>query len=347
MIYRESRTLLPPNVYIPASSPCPPHFPISLVRLTKLLLSVHCYHFYIFLLLSLVFKIPILCLSARHLPQLSYCAICSATSHCSLLRYSAAEFALLNSRKFKMGDRFHTYSITDALGDGTEGTAYTLPSPRHERRQINPLPITRSGSPSSPIPLVTVINVFDGSETHLTASTPPLTTKGPSTITTSGTTRMAAGTTAAVTDDKVHAYPADGCWDDPNCWYSRTHSEPTPTATNPVVKGYDFQNPPSAAKFAIEVWPSLVVGLVIAASLLAVVLLAKKCSARRQRRSNGARERQSKRMNSVGVDRPGDANSEPPIELGSMDRSQHASRQERDRGQANTIPEERWFGGHS
>ncbi|KAL8706128.1 MAG: hypothetical protein Q9201_000830 [Fulgogasparrea decipioides] len=229
---------------------------------------------------------------------------------------------------------WHTYTITDALNDKTEGTAYTLPTPSHERRRLNPLPDTLSNSAPTPTPVVTVYNVFDGKETHDTTSTLPLTTRAPTTIITSGVTKTISGTTAAVTDYGMHVYPADGCWDDPKCWYSKTHSEPTPTPSNPVVKGYNYQNQPSADNSFLQIAPYLGIPLVFGLLLvLSFFLAGRRYRAKKQKRSDDARARQSKRMgsadNSPGAENP--ENPETPIELEPMDRSQDSWRQERQR----------------
>ncbi|KAL8962569.1 MAG: hypothetical protein Q9183_005138 [Haloplaca sp. 2 TL-2023] len=251
-----------------------------------------------------------------------------------------------------MGDRWHTFTITDALGDKTEGVDHTVPSPGSERRGINPLPVSKLGEIPLPSPVLATKDVFDGTSNHRTTYTVPSTTIAASTITRSGTTEIIPATTSAITR-VVYPQPADGCWDDAECWYKHTH-RPTSTAktTNPVVKGYDYQNPSTAGGLVHELAFPFLMGLLAAAVLLlgawggaaAWVKVEKKKESRRQ----VVRERQDKRMSSAArPQRPEtrDAAVEAPIELGLMDGSQSAWRKNGE-ARLGTIPEEMWFGGH-
>ncbi|KAL8711960.1 MAG: hypothetical protein Q9220_003656 [cf. Caloplaca sp. 1 TL-2023] len=169
---------------------------------------------------------------------------------------------------------------------------------------------------------VTVFNVFDGTMTHGVTSALPLTTRAPSTITASGSTKTISGTTAVATDDSIHAYPADGCWDDPECWYRKTHTEPTPTATNSLVKGYDAESPPSAREFFKASSPYFAIGFTVAAVLVLCMWLASRYYIKKQKKSESSikssmespRERQSVRLASIEA-RIGSESTQSPIEL--------------------------------
>ncbi|KAL9581368.1 MAG: hypothetical protein Q9212_003941 [Teloschistes hypoglaucus] len=208
-----------------------------------------------------------------------------------------------------------------------------------EQRMMNPLGSLFSKGPSSTaLPSMTIYNVFDGTSNHITTSTLPLTTLRPSTITTSATTRTISASTAVVSDYSHYPYPADGCWDDPKCWHSKTRSEPTaaPTA-NAMAKGHDGSSRPAAGRFLKEKWPFVAAGMGGLVILVALILGAWFwVRGRKQQRSARAEQRQIKRIssgaNSVegGRNGNGNGNVEAPIELGEMGEPRSAAGHERD-----------------
>ncbi|KAI4141708.1 MAG: hypothetical protein L6R39_005217 [Caloplaca ligustica] len=225
---------------------------------------------------------------------------------------------------------WHTYTITNALSlaENEDNPPYSLPTP-HVRRSIDILPETASEAAPVSTEALTEINVFDGTSLHLTTSTLPLTTKTPTTITTSGVTETLPGSTAVVPNDGMHAYPANGCWDDPKCWDSYTHSKAIATATNPAVLGYDSQTQPSVRKFFKDAAPFFALGIGVACLILFGFWLAFHIRARKQKkRGEEARERQSKRMRE-GEESSATAGTPPDegIELEAMRREGQAIRQ--------------------
>ncbi|KAI4126984.1 MAG: hypothetical protein LQ338_003439 [Usnochroma carphineum] len=223
----------------------------------------------------------------------------------------------------------HTYTITNALSlkENQANPPYTPPTP-HARRLVDPLPNVVSDVASVSTEALTLINVFDGTSAHLVTSNLPSTTKAPTTITASGVNRTIPGTTAIATDDRMHAYPADGCWDDPKCWSSYTHSKALPTVTNPAVKGYDFQGQPSLKKFFKNAAPFFALGIGIVCLIVFILWIALRYKAKRQKRRDGAKERQSKRMSGEEEPTASGGNAGEPIELETMRREGQAIRQE-------------------
>lgn len=223
---------------------------------------------------------------------------------------------------------------------------------------MNPLGSLFSQGPSSIArPSVTIYNVFDGSSTHLSTSTLPLTTLRPSTITTSGTTRTISASTAVITDQNDRPFPADGCWDDPICWYSKTHSGPAAAAAataNAMAKGHDGSNRPAAGRFLKEKWPYVAAGMGGVIILVAIILGAWFwIRGRKQKRSARAKQRQIKRISSAansvegGRNGNGNVNLEAPIELGEMGEPPSAGGHETD-DEISPAPEPGvWFRGRA
>ncbi|KAL9004341.1 MAG: hypothetical protein Q9188_002854, partial [Gyalolechia gomerana] len=176
----------------------------------------------------------------------------------------------------------HTHTITDALGDGKEGTAWSLPSPtaHAQRRSLNPLlpsslipPSSFSATPTTTtlppaaVQTDTILNISDGTSLHLT-------TVPASTLTTSGSAATLPATVAVQEEEEGSRgpYSADGCADDKHCRYTRTNTASsngvgvgvggaglgatamrTATSTSAgLVKGYDALTPPSAIRFFRE-----------------------------------------------------------------------------------------------
>ncbi|KAL8949999.1 MAG: hypothetical protein Q9222_003942 [Ikaeria aurantiellina] len=229
----------------------------------------------------------------------------------------------------------HAWTITNALGSRVVEVPLetTLPTttfvtswhPTVEHRAPAEMPGEISKAMILPTQPVTVVKVFDGTATHETTSMLPLTTRPPSTTTVPGSTKTISGTTAVATDGYFHAYPANGCWDDPECWYSKTHTESMPAATNTLVKGYDTENPPSAKKFFKDSGPFLAIGFAISMLLVLLLWLASLCRRRRQEKKEASRERQRARIASIERD-TGAESSQPPVELDSLNSQQERHR---------------------
>ncbi|KAI4246304.1 MAG: hypothetical protein L6R40_001972 [Gallowayella cf. fulva] len=236
-----------------------------------------------------------------------------------------------------MDDHWHSFTITDALGDRYGSNWSPPPHLRPRGTGNNPLPEPSSIVESVPTPWISVYQVFDGSSIHTSTRTMPLTTKPATTMTTSGTTKTIPATTFGAADDGPHVYPADGCWDDPGCWYSKTHTAtaPTPTSTT-VASGSQEQHSSATALwkqrapyFGAGIGAAVVIALIVVGVVLGLRYRAKK-------RQDGAKERQSKRMSD---DADGNATA-TVIELGPM-----ANRNVRPG--STRIYDEGWFGGRS
>ncbi|KAL8724065.1 MAG: hypothetical protein Q9166_008150 [cf. Caloplaca sp. 2 TL-2023] len=233
-----------------------------------------------------------------------------------------------------MGDHWHTFTITDALGDGKEGVNYHPPH-LHARRTPGVLPSQLMDTvPTTSVTAVDTFVVFESSSLHTRTTTWPLTTKSATTITTSGITTTIPARVVPTTEDNIHAYPADGCWDDPKCWYSRTHTEATPTATNSAINGHDTQ----ARKPLKDVGPW--VGVAIGVLVLILIGIGPFLYSRiKRKRQQGAKERQSKRMGD-GEETPRAGSDDAPIQLQTMNGEQ-------DRPQPERTYTQRYFGGLS
>ncbi|KAL8870923.1 MAG: hypothetical protein Q9174_003140 [Haloplaca sp. 1 TL-2023] len=252
-----------------------------------------------------------------------------------------------------MGDRWHTFTITDALGDKTEGVDYTVPSPGPERRWINPLPVVHSGENPSPTPVLATKDVFDGTSNHRTTYTLPSITIAASTITLSGTTDTIPATTSAITRI-IYPQPADGCWDNAECWYKHTHhATSTIKTTGSVIKGNDDESSPSGPGWVHQWKFPLVMGILAFVLLLVGAFAGATALARwrgkKNRRRQAARDRQRKRMSSASAPQQRESRAvavEAPIELGPVSGSQNNAWRKNGEARLGTIPEERWFGGH-
>ncbi|KAL8761944.1 MAG: hypothetical protein Q9184_001982 [Pyrenodesmia sp. 2 TL-2023] len=173
----------------------------------------------------------------------------------------------------------------------------TIPNPR-VRQAINPLPVPTSLVASGPTEALTVINFFNGVQPLSITTTLPLTMIAPTTITTSGLTKTISGTIAVAPDDGSHIYPHDGCWNDPNCWWSHTHSLAMPTATSRAsIEGYGIENQPSSKRFFKDAAPYVGLGIGISCLIVLCFWLAMRYRAQKQmKRKQDAKERQTKRM---------------------------------------------------
>ncbi|KAI4207413.1 MAG: hypothetical protein LQ349_009849 [Xanthoria aureola] len=181
-------------------------------------------------------------------------------------------------------------------------------------RQFNPLPTPSGG--------VSVFNVFDGTSIHTSTATLPLTTKPATTFTTSGSTVTMPATTYPAVNDRIPIYPAQGCWDDPKCWFSKTHAIATavPTGGVPPEKAHGHHSARNrfhklAPYFALAIMVALCIGMVL---WLALGWRAKKLKKRREE----AKERQERRMGGGtvggGAGEGEGASGEAPIPLQSM-----------------------------
>ncbi|KAL8928749.1 MAG: hypothetical protein Q9208_001527 [Pyrenodesmia sp. 3 TL-2023] len=261
-------------------------------------------------------------------------------------------------------DRWQTYTTTTltkslVLVGNKLNPSYTFPTPP-VREVIDPLPAPTSVVASVPTEALTVINFFDGVQPLSVTKTLPLTTAAPTILTTSGRTTTLPGRTIVRPETGgPHVYPHDGCWDDPDCWWSHTHSLAMPTVTSApgvVGQGYNTENPQSAKKFFAHAGPYIGLGIGIASLMILFIWLAARYRAMKQKkRKNDAEERQSKRMGEgegkeeVGAE-SGDAAGEG-IQLETMRADRQEPRQERGFGErsetwathATTASSDAWF----
>ncbi|KAL8773807.1 MAG: hypothetical protein Q9194_004219 [Teloschistes cf. exilis] len=160
---------------------------------------------------------------------------------------------------------------------------------------------------------------------------------------------------SVISDHNDRPFPADGCWDDPICWYSKTHSETTaaPT-TNAVAKGHDGSNRPAAGRFLKEKWPYVAAGMGGIIILVALILGAWFwIRGRKQKRSARVKQRQIKRISSAansvegGRNGNGNVNVEAPIELGEMGEPPSAGEHETDEEISPAPDPGVWFRGRA
>ncbi|KAI4243678.1 MAG: hypothetical protein L6R42_010680, partial [Xanthoria sp. 1 TBL-2021] len=186
-------------------------------------------------------------------------------------------------------------------------------------RPFNPLP-TASG-------LVSVFNVFDGTSIHTSTATFPLTNKPAATITTSGSTTTIPATTYPAANDKLPIDPAQGCWDNPKCWFSKTHTVATPVPTGGVPVEEAHRHPSARDRFH-KLAPCFALAIMVVLFIAMVVWLALSWRAKKlKKRKEEAKERQERRMGGGVSEREREAASgEAPIPLQSMNTEQHGDR---------------------
>ena len=212
-----------------------------------------------------------------------------------------------------------------SIGGRIEAGEYRRPHLRARRsaplllqHTLNPLP-TLSG-------LVSVYDFFDGSSVHTKTATLPLTTRLATKIITSGTTKSIPATTYIATNDELHVYPADGCWDDPHCWFSKTHTASMPTPTAAPDMSHESQQL-SAKDFLKYRAPYYAAGVGVAVLMMVGVWLAFHFRAKKLRkRSEEAKERQKKRMGGGRIEGSEARSGEAPVPLQPLNRVQDTER---------------------
>ncbi|KAL8906586.1 MAG: hypothetical protein Q9171_006210 [Xanthocarpia ochracea] len=228
-----------------------------------------------------------------------------------------------------------------SIGDGTEAGEYRRPHLRARRsarflpqHTFDPLP-TPSGS-------VSLYDFFDGSSVYPKTATLSLTTRLATNIITSGTTESIPATTYMAANDKVHVNPADGCWDDPHCWFSKTHTASTPIPTAAPNMSEESQQL-SVKDFLKYRAPYYAAGVGVAVLMMVGVWLAFHFRAKKLRkRSEEAKERQKKRMGGGRIEGSEAGSGEAPVPLQPLNREQDTERPRTER-----VYSEGYFGGRS
>ncbi|KAL8920600.1 MAG: hypothetical protein Q9172_004427 [Xanthocarpia lactea] len=229
-----------------------------------------------------------------------------------------------------------------SIGDGIEAGEYRRPHLRARRsarmllqHTFDPLP-TPSGS-------VSLYDFFDGSSVRTKTATLPLTTRLATKMITSGTTKSIPATTYIAANDDVHVYPADGCWDDPHCWFSKTHTAFMPIST-PAPDMSEESQQLSAKDFLKYRGPYYAAGVGVAVLMMMVgVWLAFHFRAKKiRKRSEEVKERQKKRMGGCRIEGSEAGSGEAPVPLRPLNRMQDTERPRTER-----VYSEGYFGGRS